>query len=135
MLLFEYKNIIIFGMIAFLVMSFWTLYSMPTDEGGSMVNCPFMNDYPGFCQMTLNEHISFWQQMFAIIRLKELIFLPFSLLIITFFVLYTITEKIYYKLKSQSFYNYLYQHKPEIKIFNHILLAFSRGIIHPKVYA
>ena len=128
------ENIIILGIVAFLLMGFWGLYSMPADENGKMVSCPFISDLSGFCQMSLNEHVSLWQQIFSITKLKELFLLPLYLFAV-FFILFSIIRKTYCKLKSQPFYSYLYEHAPEIKVFDRALLAFSEGIIHSKIYA
>jgi hypothetical protein len=127
------KNILILGIIAFLVMSIWSLSTMCMDMNGHMVNCPFMNGSTGFCQMTLTEHMSLWQQTFSLIKIKDLFLL--SLLILLFSVLYATIGKTYYQLKSQPFRHYFYKYRPEIKLFDHLALAFSDGLIHSKIYA
>ena len=126
------KNIVTLMGIAFLLMGFYALYSMPVD--GAMTHCPFMGDLPVFCQMTLTQHIDLWHQMFAITKVKELFILP--LWLATMIVLFLFAGRAYlHKLTSQPFYRYLYDHAPEMKVFNRMLLAFFRGIIHPKIYA
>lgn len=135
MSLLESKNIVVLGVIAFLVMSFWGLSAMQMDKDGKMIHCPFMDHSASFCQMSLGEHINQWQQMFTIVKEKSLFLFSMSLLILLFSILFTITLRTYYQLKFQSLRNYLYRHKPEIKLFNRMLLAFSDGIIHSKIYA
>ena len=127
------KNIIILGMIAFLAMSFFSLSSISMDMNGRMINCPFMNSISSLCQMSVSDHINQWQQFFTMIREKSLLLslLSVSLYIVGFF----ITIKTYEKLKYQLFRNYFYRYRPEIKLFNNLELAFSRGIIHSKIYA
>ena len=129
------KNILALGIIAFLVMSFWTLYSMPTDDMGRMVNCPFMNNVPGFCQMSLSEHISLWQQTFTATQARELLVPLLALLVLVASFFSVAVEKVYDTLKYQSLYYYFYERRPEIMVFNHLRLAFSDGLIHPKIYA
>lgn len=135
MVLLKSKNIVASGMIAFLAVSFWVLYSMPMGQDGGMFSCPFMQDFSSFCQMTLNEHISQWQRMFALTP-KESFFSFFLLLTLTFYALSFIIDRSLKKLKHcQPFFHFLCQHNPEIKLFNILTIAFSKGIIHPKIYA
>lgn len=121
--------------IAFLVMSFWSLYSMPMDENGMMVNCPFMNGFVSFCQMNLSEHINQWQQFFTVIREKSLFLLSPVLLVFIPVALFTINARAHDKQQLQQSRNYLYQYRPEIKLFDCLLIAFSQGILNPKIYA
>lgn len=83
--------------------------------------------------MTLTEHISLWQQTFSLIKIKDLFLL--SLLVFLFSVLGAAIRKTYYQLESQPFRHYFYRYRPEIKLFNHLELAFSDGLIHSKIYA
>ncbi len=129
------KNIVILGIIAFLVMSFWSLYSMPVDMNGKMVNCPFMNGSTSLCQMNLGEHISQWQQLFTVTREKNLLLSLFFLLAVSLVSSFHINTRVYDRLKSQRFRNYSYQHKPEIKLFDYIVVLFSKGILNPRIYA
>ncbi len=129
------KNIVIIGMIAFLAMSFWSLYSMSFDLNGKMERCPFMTDSQSFCQMNISEHISLWQQFFTMLKEKNLLLSLFSLLIFIQIAIVTINTKAFEKLKHQRFRNYFYRYKPEIKLFDSLALAFSDGLIHSKIYA
>ncbi len=129
------KNIIVLGIIAFLVMSFWSLSSMSMDSSGRMINCPFMKGHSSLCQMTLAEHISQWQQFSTMTREKSLLLSLFALLIILYAVGITITKKLYEKLKYQQSLNHFYRYRPELKLFDYLLLAFSNGLIHSKIYA
>ena len=130
------KCIIIFlEIIAFLVMSFWGLYSMPMDEHGKVTHCPFMNDSTSLCQMSVTEHIARWQQLFTAIPEKNLLFSALILLTALLMVLFSIIPKIRDKLLFQRFLHYFYRRKSEINLFNHLLLAFSQGILNPRIYA
>lgn len=125
------ENIIILGIIAFLVMSFWSLYAMPLGMDGKMAHCPFMSPVSSFCQMSVSEHINQWQQFFRLMREKSLLL---SLLISFLVALFVIDGKAYGKSQRQLHRNYLYRYKPEIKLFDYLVLAFSQGIIKSKIY-
>lgn len=135
MVLFKLKNIFILGIIAFLAISFWGLYSMPIDGNGKMMNCPFMNGSSSFCQMSVPEHINQWKQLFTAIQERSLLLFLSALLVFLPVSLFTINIREYNRLKFQLFRNYLYRHKPEIKLFDYLVVAFSQGNIHPKIYA
>lgn len=129
------KNILILGVITFLVVSFWGLHSMSTDESEIMVNCPFMQGFSNFCQMNVSEHISQWKQLFTVIQAKNLLLFLSTLLVLLPITLFTVSTRAYERLKFQLIRNYLYRHKPEIKLFNYLVIAFSQGDIHSQVYA
>ncbi len=133
MVLLSSKNMVVVGSIVFLTMSFFMLYAMPMDKDGRMVNCPFMNGSTGFCQMTLADHMNLWQQFFLTTKLKDIVTL--SLFTFIFSILFATNLLTYYQLKSQSLRNYLYRYQPELKLFDYLLLAFSQGLIHSKIYA
>lgn len=131
------KSLIVLGIIAFLVMSFWGLYSMPTNERGMMGDCPFMNHSTSLCQMSAAEHIAQWQQLFALVKTDKFSLFLFASLIIAFIVL-TFPFAKNYRIKTpplSRFRLYSSRYRPEIKLFNHLLLAFSQGILNPRIYA
>ena len=128
------KNIIALGLIAFLVMSFWSLLSMSMGMDGHMTNCPFMNGSSSLCQMNVSEHLNQWKQSFSMIREKNLLSL-FFLLAIIFAVTLILNNKTDDKIAYQRFRGHLYKYKPEIKLFDFLLVAFSDGIIRSKIYA
>lgn len=124
------ENIIALGIVAFLIMNFWSLYSMSVNMNTNMFNCPFMNGSSSFCQMSIFDHVSRWQQFFLLIREKAFL-LSFPLLMLIFL----INPKISNTLQSQRLRNHLYRYKPEIKLFDYLIIAFAQGIIHSKIYA
>ena len=122
-------------MVAFLAMSFLSLSSVSIDMNGHMTNCPFMGDSSSFCQMTLVEHLNRWQQSFMMTREKSSL-LSLSFLLIALYIFgFTVTIKTRENLKYQRLRKYYYRYKPEIKLFDNLALAFSDGLIHPKIYA
>lgn len=93
-----------------------------------------MDGSSSFCQMNISEHISAWQKFFTILKEKNLLLSLFSLLIIFSVGLFAAKEQ-EDKAQYQRLRNYLYRYKPEIKLFDHLILAFSDGLIHSKIYA
>lgn len=91
-----------------------------------------MEHLSSFCQMSISEHISAWHRLFAMIEVKNFISL-FSLLIIASLVLF-IAKEWKGKTQYQRFRNCLYRYKPEIKLFDYLLLVFSQGILNPKIF-
>lgn len=130
------KYAVILGVVAFLVVNFWGLYSMPMDEHGKMTNCPFTNNSASLCHMSFIQHIAQWQLLFTATHGKNWFFsiltLLAALLIITFL---SLVPKARDKLLPQRFHDYLYKHKPEVKLFNNLVLVFSQGILNPRIYA
>ncbi len=135
--LLKFKSVVVLGIITLLIMSFWVLGSMMTDGHGNMVSCPFINvsGSPSFCQMSISEHISQWKQLFAAIQGNNLFLSLFALSVLFSTALLNTGAKTQDRLKFQWLRDYCYHKKPEIKLFDHLVLAFSRGKIHPKIYA
>lgn len=128
------ENVFILGLVAFLIMSFWSLYSMPTGVNGEMLNCPLMNGSASLCQMNVFEHISQWQKLFTVIQGENLFLLFLASLVFIHVASFVITKRARDKQKLQRLRNYFYWYKPEIKLFDKLLAAFSQGIINPKIY-
>lgn len=106
--------------------------SMNIDDKGKISSCSLMGLEPGPCQMTLNDHLMQWQQIFATTFNTSL--LPLLLLAFTFSVGFiTLFKNVEY-----TFLQLHQRYKREnsnLKLFDHLLLAFSRGILHPQIYA
>jgi len=134
------KNLVtylaMFGLAAFIVVSLFGLghtAGMKANDNGNMEGCIFTGKTM-LCKMGIVEHISLWQGMFTAVPQKDSILLALIVLLITaVFIainysphLADIKQKI-----SERFY--LLNH-PDIKLFNPLRRAFSRGIIHPKIY-
>lgn len=120
---------------ALLTFIFVTLFglnlSMQTHADGKMSNCPFMVGQSSMCQMPAGDHILKWQQMFVAIPQ----FSYFLFLSVVFFVSLTflISQFTLASPNTLTLKAYKTNH-PENKLFNNLLLAFSDGIIHPKIY-
>ncbi len=108
--------------------------TMTMHKDGKMSNCPFMmNNSSSLCQMSVTEHMQKWQEMFAAIVSQASSFLLIYLVLFISFA-YTLTQFTLAPPLTQIFQRYSKEH-PDIRAFNPLLLAFSNGILHPKLYA
>lgn len=99
---------------------------------GSMSKCMFM-DQGWTCQMTITQHIAQWEQMFAGISNSDvLMFFLASLPLIL-----AISVFKYTGIDPPLLYTYkrLVKENFQLKLLNNFLHAFSKGIIHPRLYA
>jgi len=106
-------------------------FSMPMQDG-KMANCPLMNNSSSFCQMGVTEHIAKWQEMFLAI--------PFSGVLLTLLLgivlaVWYLSQRTYFSLSPPLKLKFYKKEHPDIKLFDNLLLAFSNGILHPKIYA
>lgn len=94
---------------------------MNFNDQGQMANCPLMLDATLVCQMGLADHITNWQQMFVF------------LLGITVYIVFSLGKL--FLLSPPIHRAKLYQKDhPESNLFDPLLLAFSDGIVHPKIF-
>ena len=102
-------------------------------KDGQMSSCPFMASQVSICQMSVTEHISQWQQVFVGIPTKTNL-LALALLLLAIFVIPF--AKSFTKIKQNELAIRLisYCKTAATKIFDPLLLAFSRGILNPKIY-
>ena len=107
--------------------------SMNIDKQGHVTHCPFMNDKDNVCPMTFSEHLLRWEEMFTA-TMKSKAFQSY-LFVFLVAVLYFIHQRSHTK-QSNSDITYKYykdRHKDSL-LFNYLTLAFSDGIINPKLY-
>lgn len=107
--------------------------SMNIAGNGKMSSCSLMGLESRPCQMTLNDHFVQWQQIFTATFNGSLV--PLLLLAFTFSVGFITLFK---KDVEYMFLQLHQRYKREnslFKLFDHLLLAFSRGILHPQIYA
>ena len=119
---------------AFVLMSFvfMSVLGMGTADG-EMASCPFMAHQAAMCQMNVAEHIAKWQEAVTGIPIKLLVFAT---------ILLTLAFAGPIKLRAQSkelpafSARLLAYHKINLgKVFDPLLVAFSSGILKPKIYA
>lgn len=105
---------------------------MGLTQGGEMTGCPLVGGIASMCQMSVIEHISYWQQLFTATSsntITTLAFLLFLFLLGTNLAL-SQNKRISWKL----FYKFYNRNNPQALLFNYLILVFSTGILHPKVY-
>jgi len=94
-----------------------------------------MNNSAEICRMDALEHITQWQSMLSAIpqfdkALAMVGLLAFSLVFVIFRFLDPERHTLHY------FFSRRYQRKhPDSPLFNYLRVAFSDGILHPKIYA
>lgn len=119
--------------IIFLFIVFFGLnLSMKLHEEGNMAACPFMTGQSSMCQMSVGEHLSQWRQMFTA---TPQIFYQVLLPVIFFVGLSFLLSQFTLAPPNSLTLKFYKANHIESKLFNNLLLAFSGGILHPKVYA
>lgn len=105
--------------------------SMLMQDDGKMSECPLMVNSSSFCQMSVTEHISKWLQMFLAIPFSGALFILLGLV----FAVWYLSQRNYFSLSPPMRLKFYKREHPDIKLFDNLLLAFSKGILHPKIYA
>lgn len=108
---------------------------MKTDEHGNMSDCPFMSEYISVCPMGAIEHIAKWQQLFTAI-FSQSDTLAFIMLLFFTFISLTIfahISRIFFFTSALS--PPIVNHESETTLFNPLVIIFSQGILHPRLYA
>lgn len=105
--------------------------SMSMQDDSKMSGCPLMVNSSSFCQMSVTEHISKWQQMFLAIPFSGALFILLGLV----FAVWYLSQINYFSLSPPIRLRLYKREHPDIKLFDNLLLAFSKGILHPKIYA
>lgn len=107
--------------------------TMSMDKDGKMANCSLTSNSSNFCQMGITQHIAKWQQMFQA--------RPFTNISLLFLLGAFFTATVFYMGKHFSLapplaskLNYYQKEHPDSNLFDKLLLAFSDGILHPKIY-
>ena len=128
------ENLIIFVLAAFAFMSILGMGINMEMKDDQMSGCPFITSEASMCQMGVMEHIAEWQQAFLGVPAKtNFLVLPVVLLI---WVLAS-AIKPFSRLKklTESAARFLAYHRANFaKVFNPLIIAFSDGILNPKIY-
>lgn len=135
------KSIVIFQMLAIVLVGTFLLaaifsmtFGMQISEHNGMVGCPFMSGQSSICLMGVFEHIAKWQRLFTAIVPKSsgVIFTIFLSLFLAFLNFWASAAKRLLVALAPS--SSILQDKPETRLFDCSTIAFSRGILHPKIY-
>ncbi|MBI2100201.1 MAG: hypothetical protein HYT48_02585 [Candidatus Vogelbacteria bacterium] len=128
------ENLIFFTLVSFVVISILGMGMSMETKDGQMSSCPFVASQTTMCQMSVTEHIAKWQQAFLGIPTKtNFLVLAVALLIATL----VSFIKPFSQLKelTTSTTRFLTYHRANFaKIFDPLLLAFSDGILNPRIY-
>lgn len=101
---------------------------------GLMSPCPFMAGQTTMCQMNIMEHIAQWQQALLGIPTKaNLLALAIVLLVVVITPLVKQFSRLEELIKFAS-RRFADRTKQAVKVFDPFLLAFSDGIINPRIY-
>ncbi|GEM_PF-1802473 len=120
-------------MVALLALATIGMYSM-TGSDGMMVACPLMSETATLCPMTLMEHLSQWQAMTRAVVPQGLLLLA-ALLFLVFWIVQPIHRlRLLNPPNSISIFFYR-RYQSQIRSLNRMLLAFSDGILNPKLFA
>lgn len=127
------KSLLILAIFLIPLSSFFALKSsMNMENDGIMSNCVFTVDRSEGCQMTISQHLGKWQQIFTLDSSSNQFLLLLTLLTAgTAFIFL----KEFLSLYLDNFYVRYKRENPDLKLFDYLLLAFSKGILHPKIYA
>ena len=121
---------VVLFLVGFLVFSH---FGMEMGVGEQMTNCPFMPGQAAMCTMSPLEHIVQWQQAFLGILKGDFLALEALLLAIVLIPFAKPFSKLE-KLTELAAQLLAYQKTHLIKVFDPLLLAFSDGILNPRIY-
>jgi hypothetical protein len=127
------ENLTIFVLASFAFASILGIGMSMEMKDDQMSSCPFMISQATLCQMSVTEHIAKWQQSLLGIPTKTnflvLVVVLLAVVIISFIKLSQLKA-----LKERAARLFAYQKTYFLEIFDPLLLAFSNGIINPKIY-
>ena len=128
------ENLILFTLTSFIFMSILGIGVGMEMKDGQMSSCPFTAGQEAMCQMNITEHIAQWQQTFLGIPTKG----DFLTLAILLFVVALIPFAKHFfqleKLTKSAARLFTYHKANLVKVFDPFLIAFSDGILNPKIY-
>lgn len=109
-------------------------FGMQSDMQGNMSNCPFAQQ-ASMCSMNFLEHITKWQQLFTTVFPKSdtIASALFLFLALVLFVTFARGSPRVCSARARS--SPILKNKPNARLFNGMIVAFSKGILHPKIYA
>lgn len=107
--------------------------SMDVEDSSQMSNCLFTPVASGQCQMNISDHLSKWQGMFLTVLDSSLILILFTILSLG--LIFSVIR--YSSIDPPQLYLYerLKKENSRLKLFDYLLQAMSRGILHSRVYA
>lgn len=128
------ENLIIFVLASFTFMSILGMGMSMETKDGQMSGCPFTAGQTAMCQMSATEHIDQWQQAFLGIPTKAGLLALVVILLAAVTILFVKPFSQFEKLTKLAARLFSYHKAHFVKIFDPFLLAFSDGILNPKIY-
>lgn len=127
------ENLIIFVLASFAFVNILGMGMSMETKDGQMSGCPFMAGQATMCQMSVTEHIAKWQQAFLGILTKG------NFLALVLFLLFLVVipfTKLFFQIKAtkQTAHVSSYRRNTFAKVFDPLLVAFSDGILNPRIY-
>lgn len=115
----------------FFLISSFGMHVWPMGEE-KMSGCPLMSGFSSMCQMDAVDHISLWGKTFTAPLVKAIEFILLGIL--AFFIFF---HRFFHLFKNIKFKNTFFYCKNNefLKIFNHLLRFYSKGILSPKIYS
>lgn len=107
---------------------------MNMDKDSSMAGClfMFMNDARTLCPMSALEHVANWQKLFNAIPALRLAYMSVLILLLPYILPSLLFAKSNQKLKRSP--HALVRENTLLAPLNYLILAFSQGLLHPKIY-
>ena len=107
--------------------------SMRMDKDGHMAPCPFMNDKKTICSMSFTEHLAKWSSLFNTnLQINDL--LATVVLLATAIILVFCNPFRIALAALLCLHRYYRDKNPSLKVSNYLTLAFSDGILNPRLY-
>jgi len=128
------ENLTLFVLISFAFISIAGMSMGMETKDGQMSGCPFMASEASMCQMNITEHISQWQEIFLGVPNKTN-FLALAIVLLIVILASFIKPFSQLKRLSTCTARFLAHHRVNFaKVFDPLLVAFSDGILNPKIY-
>lgn len=128
------ENLVIFVLASFAFVSILGVGIGMEMTDSQMSSCPFMTGQATMCQMSITEHITQWQEAFLGIPTKTNLLALAMLLLAVVVIPFVKPFSQFEKLTELAARLFTYHKVHFVKIFDPLLLAFSDGILNPKIY-
>ena len=139
---FRWRTITLYNTLAIMLVggfmlaaTFGMMIGMQTDEHGMMSGCPFMSEQASICPMGVMEHIAKWQQLVTAVLFTSHTsdsFIFFLLAVVIFFYFCAYAKSLFLLFVPSP---PVMHSRQEIALYHHLKIAFSQGILHPRLYA
>lgn len=128
------ENLVIFMFISFVFVSILGMSMSMKMTDGQMSSCPFTIGQTAMCQMGAIEHIAKWHQAFPGISTKTNFLALIAGLLAIVIISLSRPFSQFEKLTRLAARLFAYHKAHFVKIFDPLLIAFSNGILNPKIY-